>query len=139
LKNAAETPLWIFCGPDARDDEIAALEDRGARVFRAPIAAGRLRVRAIVEALASEGMTRLLVEGGPEVWRSFAAAGLVDAAVVFHARVNGYDMNSYEQSVQNAVKRYLSPAALHMVEGRRTGDDTMWFLRRNVDGAARPA
>ena len=39
-----------------------------------------------MEALVANGITRLLVEGGPLTWRAFADAGLIDEAVLFHAR-----------------------------------------------------
>jgi diaminohydroxyphosphoribosylaminopyrimidine deaminase/5-amino-6-(5-phosphoribosylamino)uracil reductase len=129
VKGAGEHPVWILCGSEARLEAVDALEQEGCRVLRLPVVAGRVSVNAIAEALAAEGVTRLLVEGGEKVWRSYAAAGLADEAVVFHAHVTGMAMELHRQSVENAVRHYLSPMRFAVVEGRRIGEDTMWRLR----------
>jgi len=67
----------------------AAAEPRypsGVAVARAPLAGrdpGQLDLRAVLGALSQDGITRLLVEGGPTVARSFLDAGLVDEIVIF--------------------------------------------------------
>ena len=43
----------------------------------------RLDLAAILRGLHEDGITRLLVEGGPTVARSFLDAGLVDETVIF--------------------------------------------------------
>ena len=40
-------------------------------------------IEALLNKLGNKGVTRLLVEGGPHVWRSFLTANLVDEIVVF--------------------------------------------------------
>jgi diaminohydroxyphosphoribosylaminopyrimidine deaminase / 5-amino-6-(5-phosphoribosylamino)uracil reductase len=45
-------------------------------------AAGRLDLRAVLHSLRDDGITRLMVEGGPTVGASFLRAGLVDEAVI---------------------------------------------------------
>ena len=129
--SAGDTPLWIFCGPEASSSDVAALESAGARVFHTAVTAGKVAIPAVAERLAGEGMTRLLVEGGPEIWHSFARAGLVDEAVVFHAHVDGYAIKFYQQSAGNALQHYLPGASLEAVESRRVGRDAMLIHRRS--------
>ncbi len=62
------------------------LVERGARVVRVGGENGRLDLSAILKILAGEGITRLMVEGGPTVAASFVEADLVDEAVLVHAQ-----------------------------------------------------
>jgi diaminohydroxyphosphoribosylaminopyrimidine deaminase/5-amino-6-(5-phosphoribosylamino)uracil reductase len=77
-----ETPTWVFTSrrPSAIAEEI--LQQKGCRVFRVDENNGRLDLGQILKNLAEQGITRLLVEGGPTVASSFAAANLVDQAIL---------------------------------------------------------
>lgn len=57
-----------------------ALEARGVRLLRGP-----MDIPSILGALAREGLTRVLVEGGPAVLTSFLEAGLWDRLLWFRA------------------------------------------------------
>jgi len=73
-----ETPTWVFTSrkPSAIAQEI--LEQKGCKVFRVGDADGKLDLAEVLKVLAEQGITRLMVEGGPTLVGSFAAAGLVD-------------------------------------------------------------
>ena len=73
-----ETPTWVFTSskPSAIAEEI--LQHKGCKVFRVGEADGRLDLEDVLKVLAEQGITRLMVEGGPKVAGGFAAAGLVD-------------------------------------------------------------
>jgi diaminohydroxyphosphoribosylaminopyrimidine deaminase/5-amino-6-(5-phosphoribosylamino)uracil reductase len=77
-----ETPTWVFTSrrPSAIAEEI--LQQKGCKVFRVDEDNGRLDLNQIVKNLAEQGITRLLVEGGPTVASSFATANLVDEAIL---------------------------------------------------------
>ena len=77
-----ETPTWVFTSvnPSAIAEEI--LQQKGCKVFRVADVNGRLDVDEVLKALAGEGVTRLMVEGGPTVAASVVAAGKVDEAVL---------------------------------------------------------
>jgi diaminohydroxyphosphoribosylaminopyrimidine deaminase/5-amino-6-(5-phosphoribosylamino)uracil reductase len=77
-----ETPTWVFTSsqPSAIAEEI--LQQRGCRVFRVGAADGRLDLEDVLKVLAGEGITRLMVEGGPRVAGAVAAAKLVDELVL---------------------------------------------------------
>lgn len=132
VSSAEQTPLWVFTGPEAGEETVLALEDAGARVFRVPVIAGALSVIAVLEQLAGEGITRLLVEGGPAIWKSFAARGAIDQAVVFHSQVAGYELASYRQSVQFAVQHYLAPMTFQVEDVRPIGEDIMACLHPSL-------
>jgi diaminohydroxyphosphoribosylaminopyrimidine deaminase/5-amino-6-(5-phosphoribosylamino)uracil reductase len=51
-------------------------------VFRVDESDGRLDLEQVLKTLGSQGITRLLVEGGPTVASSFVSADLVDEALL---------------------------------------------------------
>jgi diaminohydroxyphosphoribosylaminopyrimidine deaminase/5-amino-6-(5-phosphoribosylamino)uracil reductase len=77
----------------------------------------------VLERLAARGITRLLVEGGPSVWKSFAAAGAVDEVALFMAG------SASEMEAASALRRHLGPLTLQTADRRTAGPDTMWLLR----------
>jgi diaminohydroxyphosphoribosylaminopyrimidine deaminase/5-amino-6-(5-phosphoribosylamino)uracil reductase len=80
-----ETPTWVFCARRASAVAQEILEQRGCKVFRVDDEAGRLDLDGVLKALAAEGITRLMVEGGPTVATSFVAADLVDEAALIYS------------------------------------------------------
>jgi diaminohydroxyphosphoribosylaminopyrimidine deaminase/5-amino-6-(5-phosphoribosylamino)uracil reductase len=83
--SATTTPVWVIAAPEASAAAEAALRARGAEVLRVSAQAGRLDLDAALRALATRGITRLMVEGGPIVAAAFIAADLVDEAALFVA------------------------------------------------------
>jgi diaminohydroxyphosphoribosylaminopyrimidine deaminase/5-amino-6-(5-phosphoribosylamino)uracil reductase len=77
-----DTPTWVFASRSASTIAGEILQERGAKVFRVGQQKGRLDLNEVLAALAGEGISRLMVEGGPTVAASFVAADLVDEAVV---------------------------------------------------------
>src|SRR5512146_1308288 len=73
-----DTPTWVFASrkPSAIAEEV--LQDKGCKVFRVGDAAGGLDLAEVLKVLAEQGITRLMVEGGPTLAGSLAAAGLID-------------------------------------------------------------
>jgi diaminohydroxyphosphoribosylaminopyrimidine deaminase/5-amino-6-(5-phosphoribosylamino)uracil reductase len=80
-----ETPTWIFTSlkPSPIAEEI--LQQKGCKVFRVDERNGKLDLDAVLKTLAAQGITRLMVEGGPTVAASFVGGGLVDEAVLLRA------------------------------------------------------
>jgi len=77
-----ETPTWVFAARTTSAIAQEVLEQRGCKVFRVDDADGRLDLEQVLRTLAGEGITRLMVEGGPTVAASLVAADLVDEAVL---------------------------------------------------------
>jgi diaminohydroxyphosphoribosylaminopyrimidine deaminase/5-amino-6-(5-phosphoribosylamino)uracil reductase len=77
-----ETPTWVLTShkPSAIAEEI--LQQKGCKVFRVDDSEGRLDLQQVLKTLAEQGITRLMVEGGPTVAASFVAADLVDEAIL---------------------------------------------------------
>jgi diaminohydroxyphosphoribosylaminopyrimidine deaminase/5-amino-6-(5-phosphoribosylamino)uracil reductase len=73
-----DTPTWVFTSskPSAIAEEI--LQQKGCKVFRVGDAQGQLNLGEVLKVLAEQGITRLMVEGGPKVAGAIAAANLVD-------------------------------------------------------------
>ena len=80
-----ETPTWVFTSrkPSAIAEEI--LQQKGCKVFRVDDQNGKLDLDEVLKVLAEQGITRLMVEGGPTVAAAFVAADLVDEAVLLRA------------------------------------------------------
>ncbi len=84
-QTAAEVPLWFLVrdGVDpARRDAFAGI---GAKVIDVAAGAAGVELTDSLTALAQEGLTRVLVEGGGQVAASFIRSDLVDRIAWFHA------------------------------------------------------
>ena len=77
-----ETPTWVFTSRNASAIAEEILQQKGCKVFRVDDTKGKLDLAAVLKVLAEQGITRLMVEGGPTVAASFVAADLVDEAVL---------------------------------------------------------
>ena len=90
-----EYPTWVFCSDKASEMAEDILAQKGVRVFRVPEVNGKLDLGAVLKRLDAEGITRLMVEGGPTVAASFVSAGLVDEVALLRGAVtigaNGID------------------------------------------------
>jgi diaminohydroxyphosphoribosylaminopyrimidine deaminase/5-amino-6-(5-phosphoribosylamino)uracil reductase len=90
-----------------------------------------------METLAARGITRLLVEGGPAVWRAFSQAGLVHEAIVFQAGAiepvsypEGQTPIPEGQTPRERLERFLPNSMMSLADTRRIGDDSMQVWRR---------
>lgn len=83
IATVGETPTWVFTSRTASTIAEQVLTERGARVFRVGSVGSRLDVGEILKALHAEGISRLMVEGGPTIAAGFVDADLVDEAVLF--------------------------------------------------------
>jgi diaminohydroxyphosphoribosylaminopyrimidine deaminase/5-amino-6-(5-phosphoribosylamino)uracil reductase len=79
FKSVDRVPVTIFGSTRASPPAYP----KGVEVRRMPVAAdGRLGLAVVVESLAAEGVTRVLVEGGPTIAAGFLDADLVDEVVI---------------------------------------------------------
>lgn len=77
VRSARETALWVMTSSPPP----SALTQAGVRILTQP----GLTPAAVLSVLASEGITRLLVEAGPRVSTSFYESGLVDEVIWYRA------------------------------------------------------
>jgi diaminohydroxyphosphoribosylaminopyrimidine deaminase/5-amino-6-(5-phosphoribosylamino)uracil reductase len=82
---AREVPLWVVTSEGTPQDREQALQARGAEVLRVGSVDGKLDLRAVLQALAGRGITRLMIEAGPIVAAAFLGAELIDEAAVFRS------------------------------------------------------
>ena len=83
-RTARDIPTYVVA-TGAPDPALVAM---GVRVLTVPaVGEDRPELRAVVEVLAAQGLSRLFVEGGGQVAASFIRCGLVDALEWFRAPV----------------------------------------------------
>jgi diaminohydroxyphosphoribosylaminopyrimidine deaminase/5-amino-6-(5-phosphoribosylamino)uracil reductase len=90
VQTARQTPLWVFAGPQVPAQAADALRAQGVEVLSVQVLpaeeqGGRPDLAAVLRLLATRGISRLMVEGGPTLAGAFLAADLVDEAVLFHS------------------------------------------------------
>lgn len=96
-------------------------------VLALPDAAGRVDLRALLEALATRGCNEVLVEAGPALAGAFAVAGLVDEIVLYQApTLLG---SSARPLLALSLERMSEQLRLECVEQRRVGADLRLTLR----------
>jgi diaminohydroxyphosphoribosylaminopyrimidine deaminase/5-amino-6-(5-phosphoribosylamino)uracil reductase len=74
-------------GKDAPATSETAVRQRGGEIVRVAEKEGRLDLREVLQFLATRGITRLMVEGGPAVASALLEADLIDEAVFFHSPI----------------------------------------------------
>jgi diaminohydroxyphosphoribosylaminopyrimidine deaminase/5-amino-6-(5-phosphoribosylamino)uracil reductase len=84
-QTAANAPLWFLVRDGVDADRREAFIDLGAKVIDVDAGAVGIDMTDALTALAQEGLTRVLVEGGGQVAASFIRADLVDRIAWFHA------------------------------------------------------
>lgn len=80
-----EAPLWIVTTSAASASRIARFERAGCRVLRVAARRGHVSLRVALKRLRSEGLHRVLVEGGPTLVGAAMQQGLVHRVFAFVA------------------------------------------------------
>src|ERR1035441_9693085 len=121
-----ETPTWVFTSskPSAIAEEI--LQQKGCKVFRVGDVDGRLDLDEVLTVLAEQGITRLMVEGGPKVAGAIAAAGLVDEVALLRGEktigangiepLDGMPLNGFTGQLHARGSEKLGPDTLEIFE-----------------------
>lgn len=136
VATAAHVPVWIMATARtlaAHPAEAEGLRHAGCRMLQVGDVGGRPWLPSVCEALVGEGITRLLVEGGPTLWRSFAEAGLVDEVRLFRARTGATDAPASQSplTIPPFFAAILPGLALRPVDCRRLGPDDMMTFRHD--------
>lgn len=136
IRTASEVPVHLVttdAAAAANSEVIARLSARGVIVHSVRAVGGRIWLPSMLERLAEIGITRLLVEGGPSVWRAFARHGLFDEVVLFRALVadrHHRALSIDEAAADLAREAGLTDLAAH--DRRHLGNDDMLVFRRSV-------
>jgi diaminohydroxyphosphoribosylaminopyrimidine deaminase/5-amino-6-(5-phosphoribosylamino)uracil reductase len=75
-QGATKPRVWVAAALDVMDD--GAVHGDAMLLDAGSMDGASLDIEGLLATLAKNGLTRLLVEGGPTVWYAFLAAGLVD-------------------------------------------------------------
>lgn len=81
VRTARDFPLWIYHEPLDNKDNLQDLKKSGAHLFELH----EVNAESVLVSLAEQGITRLLVEGGPTIAGHFMKAGYVDRVLWFRA------------------------------------------------------
>ena len=103
------------------------MQQKGCKVFRVDERNGKLDLDAVLKILAEQGITRLMVEGGPTVAASFVGADLVDQAVLLRAdKIIGADgIDALEGMPLDALTEHLQSRGAEQL-----GADTLETFER---------
>jgi len=85
LKKPESGQLIIFSGPEAPEEKIKALKDKGAEVILSETENGKLKLKEVLKILGQREISALLVEGGSRVLTSFLEERLADKVIAFVA------------------------------------------------------
>lgn len=125
-KTAGIIPLWILHADDPHS-RAAELESVGAKLFKIP----SRDLAAAMRCLAEQGITRLLVEGGPAIHTAFMEAGLCDEITVYRSSEiisgRGEAVFSPEKIKKFADRKGLTPSKTRLIE-----QDSLEIYRRKV-------
>ena len=127
-------PVWIV-GLAGYAENAKALEQAGARILFADGGMERPGVQQVLEILAREGITRLMVEAGGEVAEAFLASGLVDEIVVARsprtlAQIAPGAGAGRAAPLLDTLARNPDGSAYELVDTFKRGADTLTVLRR---------
>lgn len=85
VATVSETPTWVFTSHKPSQIAEDILRQRGCKVFRVNERNGMLDLNEVLKVLSEQGITRLMVEGGPIVAAAFVGDELVDEAALFRS------------------------------------------------------
>ncbi|NBB97992.1 MAG: bifunctional diaminohydroxyphosphoribosylaminopyrimidine deaminase/5-amino-6-(5-phosphoribosylamino)uracil reductase RibD [Alphaproteobacteria bacterium] len=126
-RSAQDVPVWLLHG--AGLDVPKAWASTGARLIGCALGDPGLDPRAMMTALAAEGITRVLCEGGGALAASLIGAGLVDELVVIHAgKLVGADGRAGLGTL--GVTRLADAPQFELAKARRLGADVLQTWRR---------
>jgi diaminohydroxyphosphoribosylaminopyrimidine deaminase / 5-amino-6-(5-phosphoribosylamino)uracil reductase len=131
FRSAKTVPVWLMTSAQSDADRRRAIAASGTDVIDVGVVGTTLWLPSIMEALVARGITRLLVEGGPAIWRGFADASIADEIVLYMAG------NPSDIDARQAMTRWVGNLGMTAVERRTIGTDTMWRFRRLAEKEGR--
>ncbi|WP_370931972.1 bifunctional diaminohydroxyphosphoribosylaminopyrimidine deaminase/5-amino-6-(5-phosphoribosylamino)uracil reductase RibD [Bartonella sp. DGB1] len=130
LQNLRQIPTWIFCDITAPKDKLVALENMGCRIIRGKFVNGQLDLDYMLDFLANEKISSLLVEGGKKLANSFLSANLVDKFIHIESQRETY-INSINCIRINDILNNL-PKSFTLDNSAYYGDDNWYEWLRKV-------
>ncbi len=130
FESVEDVPLWICCDQEADQSKMAERETAGAQILKCKLSAetGTLSIPSVLEKLAEQGITRLMVEGGPTVVASFWQSRLIDELVLFQSTRKLGEQGA-EAVSGIGLEAVLNDPDCNLVMQRSVGSDTMKTYR----------
>lgn len=129
VRSAKDENVWFLCGEGAAEDRRARLTGAGVKLLSLQAEAdGSFRPQTLLAALAGQGLTRLLVEGGGVTITGFLKAGMVDRIAWFRApALIGGDGISAIQAL--GIESMACVMRLALEERQELGEDLLEIWR----------
>jgi diaminohydroxyphosphoribosylaminopyrimidine deaminase / 5-amino-6-(5-phosphoribosylamino)uracil reductase len=128
LFQTARPPVWILCGDSSLCGPLAG--KAGVRIFDiGASSSGNLNVRLALMRLTAEGITRLLVEGGPATARAFLDAGAADEIIIMQGEARLAPEESLLPFGADGLDLISSSASFILARQRKAGADTIRVYR----------
>lgn len=125
-RTAGIIPLWVLYAGDPQN-RAQRLEAVGARLLKVP----RHDLPAAMNLLAEEGITRLIVEGGPAIHRAFMDAGLCDEISLYRSLKISAGRGEAVFS-EEKLKKFIQGIGLTASKTREIDQDSLEIYRRKV-------
>ncbi len=136
VRTASQVPVHLVttdATAAANAEAIARLSANSVVVHTVRAVNGRIWLPSLLERLAEIGITRLLVEGGPSIWRAFARHGLFDEVVLFRSlglQDGGRPLTLTKAEAAAELEREAGLTGLVQHGHRHLGSDDMLVFRR---------
>ncbi|PWL18098.1 bifunctional diaminohydroxyphosphoribosylaminopyrimidine deaminase/5-amino-6-(5-phosphoribosylamino)uracil reductase RibD [Falsochrobactrum shanghaiense] len=85
VRTAQASPLWLACTEGAAQQKREGLQAAGCRIIATESDEGKIALPELMDDLAAQGISSVLVEGGAGIASSFLQEGLVDRLVIFRS------------------------------------------------------
>lgn len=129
VRTCVDVPLWLVCGNDADPDRIAPLAAAGVNVIRVPATEAGIEPAVVLSALATRGITRVMVEGGARMAASFLKSDLVDDLCVVTGTIE-IGEGGIPALSDLCLADVLKDPKFERVDAGRFGPDSFVYLRR---------
>ena len=131
LFEAERPPVWIVCGDSSKCGPLFGR--RGVRFFDIGASfSGILNLRFAMMRLAAEGVTRLLVEGGPSTARGFVNAGLADEIIIMKGNQMLEPASSELPFVDRGLDILTESPSFALTDRRKAGADSILVFRSTL-------
>ncbi|WP_439817981.1 bifunctional diaminohydroxyphosphoribosylaminopyrimidine deaminase/5-amino-6-(5-phosphoribosylamino)uracil reductase RibD [Zavarzinia sp. CC-PAN008] len=132
VATARQVPTWIVTSPGNPKERLAALSDLGVELIEVAIGAnGHPDCAIMLQALATRGLTRVMVEGGARLASSLLAADLVDRLAWFRAPIAiGHDGRPAVEAL--GLGRLDAAPSFRRTAIRTMGQDVLETLARRT-------
>lgn len=128
LFKSQKPPVWIVCGDSSQCGRLNSLP--GVKVFDVGAStAGSFNLRLVLMRLAAEGVTRLLVEGGPATACAFLDAGLADEVIIMQSEAQLDESSSLPAFAGKGLELVSASDSYILAARSKAGPDTVLTYR----------